>query len=136
MKVSPRLCRGTHQGLTSTAVVVNLKSRPRERGSQSKEYQSLSHTRRDCKYPIVFIPKRRKKQIFGVLKRHPGEIFHELACHKESTIVEGHLMRDHVYLCIRVPPKYAVSNVAGSIKGKSAIQIARQLGGRQSNFTG
>ncbi len=101
-----------------------------------KEYQSLSHTRWDCKYHVVFIPKRRKKQIFGVLKRHLGEIFHELARHKESKIVEGHLMGDHVHMCIRIPPKYAVSNVVGYIKGKSAIQIARQFGGWQRNFTG
>lgn len=101
-----------------------------------KEYQSLSHTRWDCKYHVVFIPKRRKKQIFGALKRHLGEIFHELAGHKESKIVEGHLMSDHVHRCISIPPKYAVSNVVGYIKGKSAIQIARKFGGRQRNFTG
>ena len=47
-----------------------------------KEYQSLSHTRWDCKYHIVFIPKRRKKKVFGVLRRHLGEMFHELALHK------------------------------------------------------
>ncbi len=101
-----------------------------------KEYQSLTHTRWDCKYHVVFIPKRRKKQIFGVLKRHLGEIFHELAGHKESKIVEGHLMGDHVHMCISIPPKYAVSNVVGYIKGKSAIQIAGKFAGRQRNFTG
>ncbi len=101
-----------------------------------KEYQSLTHTRWDCKYHVVFIPKRRKKQIFGALKRHLGEIFHELAGHKESKIVEGHLMADHVHMCISIPPKYSVSNVVGYIKGKSAIQIARKFGGRQRNFTG
>ncbi|WP_370630408.1 IS200/IS605 family transposase [Methylococcus sp. Mc7] len=62
-----------------------------------KEYQSLSHTRWDCKYHVVFIPKRRKKQLLGVLKRHLGELFHELAGHKDSKIVEGHLMADHVH---------------------------------------
>lgn len=80
--------------------------------------------------------KRRKKLIFGALKRHLGEIFHELAGHKESKIVEGHLMGDHVHMCISIPPKYAVSNVVGYIKGKRAIQIARKFGGRQRNFTG
>jgi putative transposase len=59
-----------------------------------------------------------------------------LAKRKESKIVEGHLMSDHVHLCISIPPKYAVSNVVGYIKGKSAIQIARQFGGRRRNFTG
>ena len=101
-----------------------------------KEYQSLSHTRWDCKYHVVFIPKRRKKRVFGVLRCHLGEMFHELASHKESKIVEGHLMGDHVHICISIPPKYAVSNVVGYLKGKSAIQIVRKFGGRQKNFTG
>jgi putative transposase len=101
-----------------------------------KEYQSLSHTRWDCKYHVVFIPKRRKKKIFGELRRNLGPIFHELASQKDSKIVEGHVMSDHVHMCISIPPKYAVSNVVGYLKGKSAIQIARQFGGRQRNFTG
>ena len=101
-----------------------------------KEYQSLSHTRWDCKYHVVFIPKRRKKKVFGVLRRQLGEIFRELAQHKESQVVEGHLMPDHVHMCISIPPKYAVSNVVGYMKGKSAITIARKFGGRQRNFTG
>ncbi|MCP3878491.1 MAG: IS200/IS605 family transposase [Sulfitobacter sp.] len=101
-----------------------------------KEYHSLTHTRWDCKYHIVFIPKRRKKKVFGALRKHLGEILHELASHRESKIVEGHLMADHVHMCISIPPKYAVSTVVGYIKGKSAIQIARQFGGRQRNFTG
>ena len=63
-------------------------------------------------------------------------MLHELAGHKGSKIVEGHLMSDHIHMCISIPPKYAVSNVVGYIKGKSAIQIARQYGGRQRNFTG
>ena len=100
-----------------------------------KEYQSLSHTRWDCKYHIVFIPKRRKKLLFGQLRKYMGEIFHHLAGQKESQIVEGHLMPDHVHICISIPPKYSVSHVVGFIKGKSAIAIARQLG-RQKNFTG
>ncbi len=99
-----------------------------------KEYQSFLEM--DCKYHVVFIPKRRKKRIFGVLRRQLGEIFHELARHKESKIVEGHLMGDHVHVCLSIPPKYAVANVVGYIKGKSAIQIARTFGGRQRNFAG
>jgi putative transposase len=101
-----------------------------------EEYQSLSHTKWDCKYHVVFIPKRRKKRVFGVLRRYLGEVLHELASHKESKIVEGHLMKDHEHLCISIPPKYAVSNVIGYIKGKSAIHIARKFGARQKNFTG
>jgi len=101
-----------------------------------KEYQSLSHTRWDCKYHIVFISKRRKKRIFGALRKHLGEIFHELAGHRESKIVEGRLMLDHVHMWISIPPKYAVANVVGYIKGQSAIHIARKFAGRQRNFTG
>jgi len=101
-----------------------------------KGYQSLSHTRWDCKYHVVFIPKRRKQKVFGALRTHLGEIFKELAQHKESQVVESHLMSDHVHMCISIPPKYAVSNVVGYMKGKSAITIARKFGGRQRNFTG
>ncbi len=101
-----------------------------------KEFQSLSHTKWDCKYHIVFIPKRRKKKIFGALRKHLGEVLHELARQKESKIVEGHLQPDHVHMCISIPPKYAVSNVVGYIKGKSAISIARNFMGRKKNFTG
>ena len=101
-----------------------------------KDYQSLTHTTWDCKYHIVFIPKCRKQRIFGALRRELGEIFHKLAVQKESKIVEGHLMPDHVHMCISIPPKYAVAHVVGYIKGKSAIQVARRFGGRKRNFTG
>ena len=101
-----------------------------------KDYQSLSHTKWECKYHVVFIPKKRKKAIFDGLRRHLGEIFRELAKQKESEVVEGHLRGDHVHMCLSIPPKYAVSNVVGYIKGKSAITIARRFGGRARNFTG
>ncbi|WP_162058984.1 IS200/IS605 family transposase [Undibacterium sp. KW1] len=101
-----------------------------------KEYQSLSHTRWDCKYHIVFIPKYRKKLNYGALRKHLGEIFRELAKQRGCSVVEGHLMIDHVHMCLSVPPKYSVSNVVGFLKGKSAISIARHFGGRQRNFTG
>lgn len=101
-----------------------------------KEYQSLSHTRWDCKYHVVFIAKRRKKSIFGALRRHLGEVFRELARHKEAEVVEGHLMPDHVHMCLSIPPKVAVANVVGYMKGKSAITIARKFMGRARNFTG
>ncbi len=101
-----------------------------------KDYQSLSHTKWDCKYHVVFIPKYRRKRIFGVIRQRLGEVFHELARQKESQIVEGHLMADHVHICISIPPKYAVSSVVGFIKGKSAISIARNQMGRKRNFTG
>lgn len=83
-----------------------------------KEYQSLSHMRWDCKYHIVFIPKRRKKRIFGALRKHLGELFHELAGHGESQIVEGHLMSDHVHMCISIPPKYSGCECRGLHQGQ------------------
>ncbi len=101
-----------------------------------KEFQSLCHTKWDCKYHIVFIPKYRKKQLYGKIRKYLGEFFHELAKNKESKVVEGHICVDHIHMCISIPPKYAVSNVVGYIKGKSAISIARNLMGLKRNFTG
>ena len=99
-------------------------------------YQSAAHTKWDCKYHIVFIPKRRRKVIFGQLRKKLGQIFHDLANQKECRIIEGHLMSDHVHMCISVPPKYSVASVVGFIKGKSAITIARQFSGKERNFSG
>jgi putative transposase len=85
---------------------------------------------------VVFLPKRRKKRVLGALRKQLVEVFHELASHKESKIVEGHLMHDHIHMCISIPPKYAVCNVVGYLKGKSAITIARRFAGHRRNFTG
>ncbi|WP_422408921.1 MULTISPECIES: IS200/IS605 family transposase [unclassified Endozoicomonas] len=100
------------------------------------DYKSLTHTRWDCKYHIVFIPKKRQKVIYGSLRKFLGAIFHDLASRKGCEIVEGHLMRDHVHICISIPPKYSVSNVVGYLKGKCAIAIARHFKGKQRNFSG
>jgi len=100
------------------------------------DYKSLTHTRWDCKYHVVFIPKRRQKLIYGHLRKHLGEILHELARRKSAEILEGHMMRDHIHMCISIPPKYAVSHIVGYIKGKSAIAIARRFKGKQRNFNG
>ena len=102
----------------------------------SELYQSLSHSKWDCKYHVVFVPKYRRKVMFGEIRKFLGPIFHELARQKESRIIEGHLMPDHVHMCIEIPPKHSVASVIGFIKGKSAIAIARQFGGKQRNFTG
>ncbi len=105
------------------------------RTNKTRDYRSLCHSRWDCKYHVVF-PKRRKKRIYGHLRRHLGKILRELAGQKESEIVEGHLQPDHVHMCISIPPKYAVASVVGYIKGKSAMSIARNFMGRSRNFTG
>ena len=98
--------------------------------------ESLSHSKWECKYHVVFIPKRRRKTLYGALRKYLGEVFHRLAGQKESRIEEGHLMPDHVHMLISIPPKYAVSQVIGFIKGKSAIHLARVYGERKQNFVG
>jgi len=100
------------------------------------EYESLSHTKWECKYHIIFIPKYRRKALYGQLRRHLGEVIRKLAEQKESRVEEGHLMPDHVHMMIAIPPKYAVSEVVGFIKGKSAIYLARNYGERSRNFVG
>ena len=98
--------------------------------------KSLGHTKWDCKYHVVFIPKYRKKQIFGAIRRRLGAVFRSLAEQRESRIEEGHLLPDHVHMMISIPPKYSVAQVIGYIKGKSAIHIAREYAGRTRNFVG
>ena len=91
------------------------------------ESQSLSHTKWECKYHVVFIPKCRRRTLYEQLRQHLGEVFRRLAEQKQSRIEEGHLMSDHVHMMIAIPPKHPVSQVVGFIKGKSAISIAREL---------
>ena len=100
------------------------------------DYRSLAHSKWDCKYHVVFVPKRRRRQLYGQIRRQLGAIFHALARQKECQIIEGHVMPDHVHMCIAIPPKVAVAQVIGFLKGKSAIAIARQFGGQERNFTG
>jgi putative transposase len=100
------------------------------------DYRSLHHTKWECKYHVVFIPKYRKKVIFGQIRRYLGPILRKLAEQRESRIEEGHLMGDHVHMMISIPPKYSVSQVIGYIKGKSAIHIAREFAGRKRNYVG
>ena len=99
-------------------------------------YESLSHTKWECKYHVVFILKCRKKLLYGQLRQHLGEVFRKLAEQKECRIEEGHLMPDHVHMLIAIPPKYAMSQVVGYIKGKSAIHVARVYGEKKRNFVG
>ena len=101
-----------------------------------REVSSLKHTRWECKNRIVFIPTYRRKLLFGQIRKEMGEVFHRLARQKESLIEEGHLMPDYVHMMISIPPKYAVSQVVGFIKGKSAIHIARMYAGRKRNYVG
>ena len=100
------------------------------------EFESLSHTKWECKYHVVFIPKYRRKALYGELKKYLGPVVRQLAEQRESRIEEGHLMPDHVHMLLSVPPKYAVSQVIGYIKGKSAIHLARVYGERKRGFVG
>jgi len=100
------------------------------------KFQTLSHTVWECKYHVIWIPKCRKKVLYGELRKYLGTILKELALQKESSILEGHLMPDHLHILISISPKYSVAQVVGFIKGKSAIQIARTYNGHKRNFTG
>jgi putative transposase len=100
------------------------------------DYETLNHSKWECKYHVVFIPKCRRKALYAELRRHLGGAFRTLAEQKESCIEEGHLMSDHVHMLISIPPKYAVAHVIGFIKGKSAIHIARTFMERRRNFVG
>lgn len=99
-------------------------------------YNSSNHTRWTHKYHVVFIPYRRKRVLYGKIRKFLGPLFHELARQRESAIEEGHMVQDHVHLMISIPPKYSVSEVIGYIKGKSAIAVAREFSGRKRNFNG
>jgi putative transposase len=100
------------------------------------QHQNLSHTKWDCKYHIVFIPKCRRKVLYGVVRQELGSVFRSLAEHKEARAEEGHLMPDHVRMLLSIPPKYAISQVVEYIKGKSAIHMARTFMERKRNFVG
>ena len=99
-------------------------------------YQSLSHSKWDCKYHVVFVPKKRRKVLYGNIRKAIGPLFHDLAKQKECMILEGHIMPDHIHMLIMIPPKHAVASIIGFVKGKSAIAIARRFSGKEKNFTG
>lgn len=103
---------------------------------QISSYESLSHSKWDCKYHIVFIPKGRRKVLFGQIRKYIGPIFRELARQKECSIIQGGMVQDHVHMLISIPPKHSVASIIGYIKGKSAIAVARQFGSKKRNFAG
>ena len=77
------------------------------------ENESLSHSKWECKYHVVFIPKCRRRTLYKALRKHLGEVFRRLASQRESRILEGHLMPDHAHMLISIPSKYAASQVIG-----------------------
>jgi len=84
----------------------------------------------------VFIPKCRRKKLYGKIRKFLGPVFHEMAKQKGCKIEEGHMVQNHVHMLIKIPPKFSVAEIIGYIKGKSAIAVARQFGGRKRNFNG
>ena len=101
-----------------------------------RDWQSQSHVKWYCKYHVVFVPKYRRKAIYGTLRRQIGEILRELCRQAGIELVEGHAMADHVHLCLSIPPKFSVAHTIGFLKGKSAIRIHRQFLGQKRNFGG
>ena len=99
-------------------------------------YENLSHSKWDCTYHVVFIPKCRKRELYGKIRKFVGPVLRELAAQRGSKIEKGSMVQDHVHMMIRIPPKYSVAEVIGYMKGKSAIAVARQFGGRKKNFNG
>ena len=96
-----------------------------------REVDSLSHVRWDCKYHVVFVPKYRKKVLYGKLRKQVGEILRQLCRQRGVDLLEGHAMPDHIHLCLAIPPKHSVSAVVGFLKGKSAVRIHRTLLGER-----
>ena len=110
--------------------------KPKSEEETMKTYESLAHSGFDCQYHVVFVPKFRKKSLYGKIREYLKGVLSELARQKESKIISGYIALDHVHMCISIPPKYAVCQVIGYLKGKSAIAVARQFGGRKRNFSG
>lgn len=101
-----------------------------------QEYEKLNHSVWECKYHLVFIPKYRKKALYGALRNQIGSVLRKLAESKGCQVLEGYVMTDHIHMLITIPPKYRVSDIVGYIKGKSAIHVARHFRGKERNFTG
>ena len=91
------------------------------------DWTSLSHVRWDCKYHVVIVPKYRKRELYGKFRRRVGEILHDLSRQRGVELLEGHLMPDHIHMCLRVPPKFSIAFVIGFLKGKSAVRIHRRI---------
>ena len=101
-----------------------------------RDWQSQSHVKWYCKYHVVFVPKYRRRAIYGTLRRQIGKILGELCRQAGIELVEGHAMADHIHLCLSIPPKFSVAHTVGFLKGKSAIRIHRQFLGQRRNFSG
>ena len=95
------------------------------------DWQSLTHVRWDCKYHVVIVPKYRKKELYGKRRNRIGDVLRDLCRQRGVELLEGHLMPDHVHMCLRIAPKFSVALVIGFLKGKSAVRIHRQILGHK-----
>jgi len=95
------------------------------------DWSSLSHVRWDCKYHVLFVPKFRQKKLYGKFRARVGEILRDLCRQRGVELIEGHLMPDHIHMCLGVPPKYSIAFVIGFLKGKSAVLIHRKILGQK-----
>ena len=95
------------------------------------DWQSLSHVRWECKYHVVIVPKFRKKKLYGKFRERVGRIIKDLCRQRGIEFIEGHLMPDHIHMCLSVPPKLSIAFVIGFLKGKSAVRIHRNLLGNK-----
>lgn len=101
-----------------------------------RDWEVQAHVKHYCRYHLVFVPKYRKKSIYGTLRRDIGKILRELCRQKGIDLIEGYAMKDHIHMLVSIPPKYSVSNTVGFLKGKSAIRIFREYLQVKRNFTG
>ena len=101
-----------------------------------RDWQNQTHVKYYCRYHIVFVPKYRKKGIYGALRRDIGSIFRDLCRQQGIELVEGYAMKDHIHMLLGIPPKFSVANTVGFLKGKSAIRIFRDYAQVKRNFTG
>jgi putative transposase len=98
--------------------------------------KSLSHTVYECKYHIVWVPKKRRKIIYGKLRDAVGEILRRLCEYKQVELIEGKACIDHIHMCVAIPPKYSVSSIVGYLKGKSAMMVFERYSRLKKNFRG
>jgi putative transposase len=98
--------------------------------------RSLSHTVWDCKYHIVWVPKKRRKIIYGKLRQELSTILKRLCQYKSVEVVEGTMCIDHIHVCLAIPPKYSVSTIVGYLKGKSAMIVFEKYSRLKRNFKG
>ena len=101
-----------------------------------KMSNKLSHSKWECKYHIIWIPKYRRKVIYGKLRKEIGIILRRLCEYKGIEIIEGKACVNHIHICLSIPPKYSVSSIVGYLKGKSGIIIFERFSHLRKNFKG